>query len=104
MSDFIIITKARVLENEPEEIIKEQEEKRKVLGLGDKNFLCHFHSSPYTSDKIVEMPIEFAIQHLAIKESMIDFVKAMSFHIKKTPDILTPLFQPIISNPFGTPL
>ena len=68
MSDFIIITKARVLENEPEEIIKEQEEKRKVLGLGDKNFLCHFHSSPYTSDRIVEMPIEFAIQHLAIKE------------------------------------
>ena len=29
MSDFIIITKARVLENEPEEIIKEQEEERK---------------------------------------------------------------------------
>lgn len=26
MSDFIIITKARVLENEPEEIVKEQEE------------------------------------------------------------------------------
>lgn len=62
MGDFIIITKARVLENEPEEIIKEQEEKRKVLGLGNKNFLCHFHSSPYTSDRIVEMPIEFAIK------------------------------------------
>lgn len=35
MSDFIIITKARVLENEPEEIVKEQEEKRKILGLGE---------------------------------------------------------------------
>lgn len=68
MQTYQIITRNRVDESEPEDIIREQNEKRKILGLGDGNYICHFFDSGFATEKIIETQIDNAIQMLAIKE------------------------------------
>ncbi len=68
MPVYQIITRNRVDESEPEDIIREQDEKRKILGLDDGNYLCHFFDSGFTTDRTIESQIDNAIQMLAIKE------------------------------------
>ena len=72
MPKYVIITKNQVYESESEkiveEIVEEQEEKRKLLGLDGDHYVCHFFDSPYFSDSTEETSIEDAIQRLAIKD------------------------------------
>ena len=72
MPKYVIITKNQVYESEPEkiveEIVEEQEEKRKLLGLDGDHYVCHFFDSPYSNDFTEETSIENAIQRLAIKD------------------------------------
>lgn len=70
MMDYVIITRNRVYESEPEDILKEQLEKRKILGLEKGNFFCHFFDSPWFDALIMELEIDDAIQHLAIKDGV----------------------------------
>lgn len=66
MANYTVITKHQVSSccDDPEKIIEEQEEKRKVFGLNDDDlYLCKFyngHTGFFTIDD--------AIQHLDIKE------------------------------------
>lgn len=68
MPKYVIITKNQVYESEPEKIVEEQEEKRKLLGLDGDHYVCHFFDSPYSNDFTEETSIENAIQRLAIKD------------------------------------
>ena len=45
MLDYTIITRNRVYESEPEDIVREQEEKRNILGLNSGSYICHFFDS-----------------------------------------------------------
>ena len=68
MPRYVVITKNQVYESEPEKIVEEQEEKRKLLGLDGDHYVCHFFDSPYFNDSTEETSIEDAIQRLAIKD------------------------------------
>lgn len=68
MSEYTIITENRVFESEPEDIVREQEEKMQILGLDGDNYLIHFFESPFMSDHRTEMPVREAIECLAIKD------------------------------------
>lgn len=68
MPFFQVLTWNRIYEARPEDIIKEQNEKREILGLDDGNYLCHFFDSGFTTDRTIESQIDNAIQMLAIKE------------------------------------
>lgn len=70
MIDYVIITRNRVYESEPEDILTEQLEKQKVLGLDKENYLCHFFDSPWFDEYTMELDIDDAIQHLAIKDGV----------------------------------
>ena len=70
MLDYIIITKNRVYESEPEEIVYEQEEKRNILGLNNGSYICHFFDSPWFDEDTIVMDIDDAIQCLAIKDGV----------------------------------
>ena len=65
MLDYTVITKHQVSNcDDPEKIITEQEEKRKVFGLADDNlYLCKF-----SNKHLGFFTIDDAIQHLDIKE------------------------------------
>lgn len=71
MLDFTVITKHQVSNccDDPEKIIAEQEEKRKVFGLvDDEQYLCHFFESKFSNGRIAYYTIDDAIQYLAIKD------------------------------------
>ena len=71
MLDFTVITKHQVSNccDNPEKIIAEQEEKRKVFGLvDDEQYLCHFFESKFSNGRTAYYTIDDAIQCLAIKE------------------------------------
>ena len=70
MLDYTIITHNRVYESEPEDIVREQEEKRNILGLNNKNYICHFFDSAWFDEETIEMDIDDAIQCLAIKDGV----------------------------------
>ena len=70
MLDYTIITRNRVYESEPEDIVCEQEEKRNILGLNNGNYICHFFDSAWFDEEIIEMDIDDAIQCLAIKDGV----------------------------------
>ena len=70
MLDYTIITRNRVYESEPEDIVREQEEKRNILGLNNKNYICHFFDSVWFDEETIEMDIDDAIEHLAIKDGV----------------------------------
>ena len=70
MLDYTIITRNRVYESEPEDIVREQEEKRNILGLNNGNCICHFFDSAWFDEEIIEMDIDDAIQCLAIKDGV----------------------------------
>ena len=70
MLDYTIITRNRVYESEPEDIVREQEEKRNILGLNNKNYICHFFDSAWFDEETIEMDIDDAIQCLAIKDGV----------------------------------
>ena len=70
MLDYTIITRNRVYESEPEDIMREQEEKRNILGLNNKNYICHFFDSAWFDEETIEMDIDDAIQCLAIKDGV----------------------------------
>lgn len=70
MLEYTIITKHRVYESNLEEIVKEQEEKRKILGLNGASYLCHFFNSVFFNDTITTVDIDTAIQCLAIKDGV----------------------------------
>ena len=70
MLDYIIITHNKVYESEPEDIVREQEEKRNILGLNNKNYICHFFDSAWFDEETIEMDIDDAIQCLAIKDGV----------------------------------
>ena len=66
---YTIITKARVYESEPEEIAKEIEEKMAILHLNNnEDYLCHFFDSDFHYEVDEYLPINEAIQGLAIKD------------------------------------
>lgn len=68
MPRYVIITKNQVSNSEPEKIVEEQEEKRRILGLDKDHYICHFFDSPYSNNSTEETSIEEAIQRLAIKD------------------------------------
>lgn len=71
MLDFTVITKHQVSNccDNPEKIVAEQEEKRKVFGLvDDDQYLCHFFESRFSNGRTAYYSIDDAIQYLAIKE------------------------------------
>ena len=71
MLDFTVITKHQVSNccDDPEKIIAEQEEKRKVFGLNDDEYyLCHFFNSSFFFEATDYYTIDNAIPCLAIKE------------------------------------
>lgn len=71
MLDYTIITRNRVYESEPEDILAEQQEKRKILGLDKpKDYLCHFFDSGFFNESIEIIDIDCAIQYLAIKDGV----------------------------------
>ena len=70
MLDYTIITRNRVYESEPEDIVREQEEKRNILGLNNGNYIYHFFDSAWFDEEIIEMDIDDAIQCLAIKDGV----------------------------------
>lgn len=70
MLNYTIITKNRVYESEQEDIVKEQYEKREVLGLNGEQYLCHFFNSPFFDDRMETWDIDTAIQGLAIKDGV----------------------------------
>ena len=70
MLDYTIITRNRVSESESEDIVREQEEKRNILGLNNKNYICHFFDSAWFDEETIEMDIDDAIQCLAIKDGV----------------------------------
>lgn len=70
MLDYIIITRNRVYENEPEDIVREQEEKRNILGLSNGSYICHFFNSVWFDESYREMDIDDAIENLAIKDGV----------------------------------
>ena len=55
MIDYVIITRNKVYESEPEDILAEQLEKQKVLGLDKENYLCHFFDSPWFDEYTMEL-------------------------------------------------
>lgn len=67
---YTIITKNKVYESEPEEIVEEQYEKREVLGLNGNSYLCHFFNSGFFNEHYEAWSIDEAIQHLAIKDGV----------------------------------
>ena len=70
MLDYTIITRNRVFESEPEDIVREQEEKRNTLGLNNGSYICHFFGSPWFDEETIEMDIDDAIECLAIKDGV----------------------------------
>lgn len=69
MLDYVILTANQVLNcDDPELLIKEQEEKREIFGLDDGHYLCHFFSSSFFDERTDHYTIDDAIQCLAIKE------------------------------------
>lgn len=70
LPNYTIITKARVYESEPEDIAKEIEEKRDILGLLDDSFAyyCHFFDSSFMDETTEFLTIDEAISNLAIKD------------------------------------
>ena len=76
MLDYTIITRNRVYESEPEDIVREQEEKRNILGLNNGSYICHFFDSAWFDEETIEMDIDDAIQCLAIKDGvdMVQFI------------------------------
>ena len=70
MLDYTIITKNRVYESEPEDIVNEQREKEKVLGLDGDSYICHFFVSCFFNENTVVESIEDAVQSLAIKDGV----------------------------------
>lgn len=76
MPSFFIITKNRVYVSEPEDIIAEQREKKKILGLDGDAYLCHFFNCPFFNEFTLVTDINNAIQNLAIK----DGVDMVQFH------------------------
>ena len=70
MLDYTIITHNRVYESESEDIVREQKEKRNILGLNNANYICHFFDSAWFDEEIIEMDIDDAIQCLAIKDGV----------------------------------
>ena len=70
MLDYTIITRNRVYESEPEDIVCEQEEKRNILGLNNGNYICHFFDSIWFDEETIETDIDDAIQYLAIKDGV----------------------------------
>ena len=40
--EYIIITRNKVLESNIEDVLKEQNEKREILGLNETDYICHF--------------------------------------------------------------
>ena len=68
MLDYTIITRNKVYESKPEDIVCEQEEKRNLLGLNNGNYICHFFDSIWFDEETIETDIDDAIQYLAIKE------------------------------------
>ena len=70
MLDYTIITRNRVYESEPEDIVREQEEKRNILGLNSGSYICHFFDSAWFDEETIEMDIDDAIQCLAIKDGV----------------------------------
>ena len=68
---YAIITKNKVYESEPEEIYKEQYEKKKIFGLSDeKEYVCHFFDSAFFDESTEAMYLEDAIERLAIKDGV----------------------------------
>ena len=70
MLDYTIITRNRVYESEPEDMVREQEEKRNILGLNNGSYICHFFDSAWFDEGTIEMDIDDAIQCLAIKDGV----------------------------------
>lgn len=68
MSEYTIITRNRVFESEPEDIVREQEEKMQILGLDGDNYPIYFFASPFRRDHLAEMSVRDAIECLAIKD------------------------------------
>lgn len=64
--DYTIITKNRVLDNDLRDVLKEQNEKREILGLNENNYICHFFNSG-PEYKLVS-DIDEATQYLEIKD------------------------------------
>ena len=69
MLDYVILTAHQVSNcDDPELIVAEQEEKRKIFGLDDRHYLCHFFDSSFFNVRTDYHTIDDAIQYLAIKE------------------------------------
>ena len=67
---YTIITKSKVYESEPEDITKEQYNKREVLGLNGNSYLCHFFNSGFFNEYYEACSIDESIQRLAIKDGV----------------------------------
>ena len=68
--EYIIITRNKTYESDPEDIVEEQYEKREILGLNGDNYLCHYFNSGFYDDHMMECNIDDAIQHLACKDGV----------------------------------
>ena len=64
--DYMIITRNRVLEDDIEDVLKEQNEKREILGLNEEDYICHFFSAG-PEYKLVSN-VDEATEYLNMKE------------------------------------
>lgn len=71
---YTVITKHQVSNccDNPEKIVAEQEEKRKVFGLvDDDQYLCHFFESKFSNGRTAYYTIDDAIQFQALKSGLL---------------------------------
>ena len=64
--EYTIITRNKVLENDIEDVLKEQNEKREILGLNGNEYICHFFGA---SPEYKLIPtIDIATEYLNMKD------------------------------------